>query len=316
MNLLAHVRWFISDNPKTNQVALNYEEFFIIAIAVLAGVIGLLLLSQSKPYKRFGRWADKKFRKLGKWVPTLTRVSVGLILVLNAWSGYYFAPNIEVTSGTIEYLSWLSAGLGILLIAGAYVRLSAAALGLIYLVSFSLIDGLQLLEHVEYLAIAIFLIICGGGKLTPKRLTSHELEELGYYQAWALPALRIGTGISLATLAFSEKLLNVHAAQEFLYKHDWNFLSGLGASDRAFIIIAGTVELIVGLSLVFNAASRLVTFIVLLLFIVTASLLGVEEVIGHLFAIGVVAAVWANFPRPVKYKQVIKAGAKSGKPKK
>lgn len=312
MNIFAHVRWFVDGTPASDIAGLTASEYFFIGIAVLAAVLGLYLFGQSEKYKTFSKWTDKKFRRLAPWVPTLTRMSVGLLLVVSAWSGYFLAPNITVSGDTFEYLSWISAGIGLLLISGIFVRLSAAALVAVYLFSFTQIESILLLEHVEYLGLAVYLIICGGGLLTPKIFEEHAFDELQYYKGYALPALRIGAGLSLATLALSEKLLNLPLAQAFLDHYDWNFMSSMQTSDRTFIIVAGTIELIIGVALIFNVTSRLITLAVLGLFTLTALLLGLNEVVGHLFAVGLVTAVWANYPKPVKFKQLLKSGGKSG----
>ena len=65
-------------------------------------------------------------------------------------------------------------------------------------------------------------------------------------------------------------------------------------TDRNFIIVAGMVELLVGLTLVLNIAPRLTTAIVAGLMTMTAILLGVDEIFGHLFVLSLVAVVWLN----------------------
>ena len=107
--------------------------------------------------------------------------------------------------------------------------------------------------------------------------------------------LRTFTGLALVILAFSEKLLNMNLANDFLVHYEnWNFLASFGMDNRNFIIMTGIIELLLGLSLILNKAVRLSTLALLLTMIATALLLGIDEVIGHLFAVGLVFAVWVG----------------------
>jgi uncharacterized membrane protein YphA (DoxX/SURF4 family) len=101
-------------------------------------------------------------------------------------------------------------------------------------------------------------------------------------------------------LAFSEKLFNVPAAQDFLNQHSWNLASFAGVSDRHFIIIAGSIELLLGLALILHKVPRLIVLVTLVTMTATALALGIEEVYGHLFAVGIVVATLVNDTKPAK----------------
>jgi hypothetical protein len=116
--------------------------------------------------------------------------------------------------------------------------------------------------------------------------------------------LRIFVGFGLMALALSEKLIGVGLSTDFLQHHNWNFLQPIGVSDRLFIIISGITEFVVGLTLVLNIAPRLTTAIVALLMTITAFLLGVDEVFGHLFALSLVAVVWLGRELPQKQQTI------------
>jgi hypothetical protein len=218
------------------------------------------------------------------------------LLILNAWQDQLWAQNITTDDTPLQVLSWLGAGLGLLMIAGIFVRTSAISVGVLYLISLLFVSPVNLLEHIEYLGLAAYLAAVGGGPLTIKRLQSYDLLSLEAYRNRAKDLLQKGVGLSLIILAFSEKLFAFGIAHQFLNNHHWNFLD-FAVSNRLFIIIAGSFELLIGLALFFNLATRLVVLGVLGLFITTAILLGLDEVVGHLFAVGLLAVVWFNYPR-------------------
>ena len=76
-------------------------------------------------------------------------------------------------------------------------------------------------------------------------------------------ALRIGVGISLVMVAFTEKLANPQLALSFLQQHPLNFTAALGMpmSDATFVLCAGSVELLIGLFVVFGLFPRLIILV-------------------------------------------------------
>ncbi len=104
------------------------------------------------------------------------------------------------------------------------------------------------------------------------------------YPQIAVRLLMIGVGLSFTQAAFAEKLLHPELSAEFLLSHHWNFLYNLGFTwytDRIFILQAGLVEALLGLALALGFAPRLVIALLSLVCVITASILGVAEVMGH-----------------------------------
>jgi uncharacterized membrane protein YphA (DoxX/SURF4 family) len=195
----------------------------------------------------------------------------------------------------IATIAFLLAALAYLL--GAATKAGSVVLLLGYLsLIFETTIG-NVLDHFEYVAIAGYLFFRGPGRIS---LAGKKESNSFKSRQFALPSYRIGLGIALVALGLSEKLFGISIAQEFLTLHNWNLLSWLGVSDRLFAIIAGSIETLVGLALIFNFASRLLLLIVLGLMSTTAILLGIEEIYGHLFAVGAVAVIWVNDTKPSK----------------
>ena len=299
MHYFSHVKWFTSEEPSIEVANVNAGEISVVIAAVAAALLSLELIERFLRQRGILNKIDVRLRPLRPWVGTVIRATAGLLLILNGLFGYLYAPNFVNSGSTSDMiLAVLLVSIGALFLIGLFTRIAAAALIVTFIVSLFVIDPIEPLDHLEYIGIAAYLLLMGGGHWSLDSRLFKDASWLSRYRDWALPALRIFTGLGLSVLALSEKLLNMSIAQEFLNMHDWNFLASLGVSDRAFIIIAGTVELIVGLSLILNIATRLTTLILAILMIVTAALLGLEEVIGHLFAIGVVLAIWVHDVHP------------------
>ena len=110
-----------------------------------------------------------------------------------------------------------------------------------------------------------------------------------------MPAVRVGVGLSLAFVAFTEKFANLPLSLAFLEEYPLNFTGALGVAltDEAFVLCAGAVELLVGLWI---ALGIFVREVVVAWFPtnLTLTLFAWEELIGHLPIYGVMAVllVW------------------------
>ncbi len=289
---LAHVKWFSEGDSSATLGSLTYTQWGVVVAAVVAGV--LLMIIVNKLMEPLDSVLDKKFAGLRDWIPTAVRWSTALLIIFNFWKGYLVAPNIVVGNETLHLIiNAVLIGVALLLLLGAYTRVAGLLLlGVFALGTLAAAEPLQLLDHLEYVGISLFLMFAGSGKLSVKAKLNDPLSPLSKNEWLASPLLRTFVGLGLVVLAFSEKLLNLTLSNDFLQNNSWNFLSSFGVDDRNFIILAGVVELLAGLTLVLNKVPRLGTLAVLCLMIITAAILGLEEVFGHLFAVGVVVAVW------------------------
>lgn len=305
-HIFGHVKWFVDEHDAAAS-PLHSNEWGFVVLALIAGVGALYLVHSAMNRWGANKYLDDKLGRFAPVIPLVVRYTTGLLLIINAAKGLLFAPN--VTTGAIPFggeVSVLLAILGVLLIIGWGVKWVGYGLILIYLYSLAFIDPLiNGLDHFEYLGIGAYLA------LFQDKAYLNWARAAGLARALSPESLlRIGVGIGLMVLALSEKLVGISNSTAFLQLHHWNFLEFAGLADRNFIIIAGVVELLVGLTLVLNIAPRVTTAIVALLMTMTAIALGVEEVFGHLFALSLVAVVWltpqvasAGGPKPTEKRR-------------
>lgn len=292
--LFGHVKWFV-DSHQAPASSLNTQEWMGVVVGILLGTA--LLIGIHKTLVRLGitQKLDRSLGAFGRAIPYIVRYTTGLLFVINAAKGLLFAPNVPTNAHDIApLLSILLAAAGIMLIIGLKVRWAAIIILAVYVIAVACIRPFgDIVDHIEYIGIGLYLLLhdykpylaFAGKKLWRQVLSPESL-------------LRIFVGAGLMVLALTEKLIGIELSANFLQQHNWNFLEPLGISDRTFIIVSGITEFVVGLTLVLNIAPRLTTAIVAGLMTITALLLGVEEVFGHLFALSLVAVVWLRSELP------------------
>ena len=300
LQFFSHVKWFTSRSP-SGEPAFDSVEWLAVLGIVSAGLLVFRIVDGWLKKRKIEKKLDQTFKPYRSLVPLVVRVSTALLLVINALNGFILAPNVESDgSGTAGVITILFLGAAVFIGFGYMMQVGIVSLLGGYLLAFVYADFFDAIDHIEYVAIAAYLWLRGPGVYSLEKTLAKKKLKNPIKRHLSLDVYRIGVGIGLVVLSLSEKLLNVSVAQDFLNQHSWNILSFAGVSDRNFILVAGAVELLVGLGLILNYAPRVLITIVLILMILTAILLGIEEIYGHLFAVGIVAALWVNDARPAK----------------
>ena len=224
--------------------------------------------------------------RLAPYVPRLLAIHLGVSLLAYAVTGSFLTPALPLeevpgrsAAGVVQ------AVLGIWLITG--IRLRVAALGVVLLGPPALLSGgpVALLEAAAVLGIALFLVVLPPSDATSGRVTASP-ERLRL----ALLALRVLVAVTLVTLAFSEKFTNPELARNTLEAYPvLNVLAavGLDVPTDTFIVIAGAIELLLGLLVLSGAIPQVAVLVAMVPFNATLVLFGTTEVIGHLPVYGV-----------------------------
>ncbi|MDQ3426556.1 MAG: hypothetical protein M3477_01870, partial [Gemmatimonadota bacterium] len=149
------------------------------------------------------------------------------------------------------------------------------------------------------LGIAFFLFAAGRGPLAFDMSLERLHRPVERLMPYAVPVLRVLTGLSIVVVAFTEKLWNLPMGLAFLAEHPFNFFPALGLStigDSEFLLIAGTVELTFGLLLMSGVFVRLIILALWLPFNLTLPLLGWSELVGHLPIYGIMGLllIWGE----------------------
>ena len=278
----AHTRWF-ADGPVPPLVTDEPTAFYLgVWAAIATCIIGAGIYLEKHRRLAFDFLRPRAPHQFERAAAAFSMVA-GAFLVIAGTHHYLFSPNLTVESGIPMWLVTTQVLVGLSFLVGAFARVSALLLAALWVVSLPYAGFEALLEDIWILSTALFILIMGNDyfALVKFREIAHLVKP---YQAYALPILRVGTGATLLTLGFTEKIFRPELGVNFLAQYDWNFMSLLGFdySDYLFTLSAGSVEALFGLVFILGILTRLNALVVAFFFSVPLFLLGPIELAGHL----------------------------------
>jgi hypothetical protein len=294
-----HERWFTDDSQFPVQFATWASPNSLIPIAIALGVTIVATL--------VWRWRGKhsvvpgpialgmpwdNYVRLLSWVPLVIGVHMGVTLLVSGVNRQLFIPNLVLPLNLLGgVLGMIEIAIALSFIYGALARPAAAALATLWVIGMIVFGPLRLLEHTEIFGIAFFLFATGRGPLAFDMALERLHKPLAPLIPYAVPVLRVSLGIGLVLVALTEKIWNIPMGLAFLAEHHFNFFPYIGVpiDDTRFLLIAGAVELIVGMMLIAGAYVRLVILITLIPFNLTLPFMGWRELVGHLPTYGILA---------------------------
>lgn len=302
-----HERWFVDNARYPVQFGMIFTAYTWIPVGIAVGITVLAVLGWRRrrsraivpgPIELGMSWAN--YKRLLSWMPLVIGLHSAVVLLVSGVSLRLFFPNLPLPRnflGAVLGLTEIAVGLSFFY--GALTRLGAVALALAWLAGVIVFGPLPLVEHAELLGIAFFLFATGRGPLALDMTMERLHQPIERLVPYAVPVLRVLIGLSIAVVAFTEKLWNLPMGLAFLAEHPFNFFPALGLSsigNREFLLIAGTVELTLGLLLISGAFIRLLILIIWVPFNLTLPLLGWRELVGHLPIYGIMALllVWGE----------------------
>ena len=301
----AHVKWFhAGEAPPINLAALLEPVTLTLILAVSALVIALWFVQRARAgasllpsVEWIGATPERRMALYG-FVPAILGIHLAVSLFVSGVSGHLFSSN-NVLPGATAYLFGLAqAGIALSLFYGGLARVSALFLAALWFAGLFIFGLEPMLDNILILGFAAFFWFAGRGPISIDRLILPRLEPRLTEMRQAIPALRIGIGLSLVAAAVSEKLANPTLAIGFLQQQPLNFTSSLGLPipDALFAQLAGSIELLVGLCLLFNIFSREIIVIAWFPINLTLTIFDSTELVGHLPIYGAMAVllVWEN----------------------
>lgn len=231
-------------------------------------------------------------------IPLVLAVHLGVPLLVNGLNHTLFSPN-NALQGIWAYLFSLGQiGVMLGLFYGSATRLSALLLAVMWGAGLFAVGIEAMLETVHVLGFSAFFYCAGRGPLAVDRALFPKWEPGPSLVAWAVPLLRLGVGLSLIVVGFTEKLLNVPMAVDFLAEYPLNFLPALGIplTDAQFVLMIGAVEILVGLCVLSGVFLRDIILVAWFPFNLTLGIFGPDELVGHLPFYGAMALffVWGK----------------------
>ena len=317
--IILHERWFLDESKFPVQFDTWNTSNSLVPIAIAAGITAVATII----YRTRGRHSVvpgpvqlgmpwENYVRLLTWVPLVIGVHMGVTLLVSGVSRQLFIPNLVLPVNFLGgVLGMIEIAIALSFIYGALARPAAAVLGAVWLIGVIVFGPLRLIEHTEILGIAFFIFATGRGPLAFDQALDRLNKPVAPLIPYAVPVLRVALGIGITVVAFTEKIWNVPMALAFLQDHHFNFFPYIGLTsidDLKFVLIAGTVELIVGFMLITGAYVRLVIIVTLIPFNLTLPFMGWRELVGHLPTYGILALLllWGD-ERPGEAGALVRA---------
>lgn len=299
----AHEKWFHDAKSYPLRPDLFFRPLpmaFVGAVLLVTLVAGLWYRARGRGFvpgaESFGT-TDERRSALYGLVPLILAIHLAVPLLVNGVQGHLFSPDNTLGRPWNYFLGLSQTGFALALFYGAFTRLAAVVLALLWLLGIFLVGLETMLENAFYLGFAAFFFFAGRGPISIDRFVLPRLEPSPQLMEKAVTALRIGLGTSLTVVAFTEKFLNIPLAQSFLEKYPLNFTQALGIpmSNELFVLCAGSVELLAGLLILFGIFPREIVLVAWIPINMTLTIFNWAELIGHLPIYGAMAVIllWA-----------------------
>jgi hypothetical protein len=289
---LAHVKWFEdpAQHPFRTDLILSDRTLLWMATSALA-LIGLFLARRLAGTREWQ--ATRWFNSMAAGAPTILAVQAAIGLVSAAARPALLAPNLRLEADARGLaLATLEVLIAATFITGIADWVGALALIALVPLALALFPALDVLEQTLWAGIGAAVLIIGrrGGSGSKARPWFQRRDPA--WAAHAIGLLRIATGISLVTLALSEKIWNPGLGQAFLADHgDFNFVrAALGIpwfSDDLLVLAAGLTEAAIGMMLISGMWTRVVVLGAWVPFHLGIPFLPQQELLGHIPIFGI-----------------------------
>ncbi|HYK73114.1 MAG TPA: DoxX family membrane protein [Pseudoneobacillus sp.] len=256
----AHVKWFTEKEPEKVPIEQILSTEFIVLSLLIA--VFLAFLSQFIPQLMKIPGVSKIDMKLDgyrKYSRYILKYGTAAAFILQVLKGTMFAPEFTIHDTWQTILMWMI--IVLLLIPHHFATKTAAILMLgLFIHIWSYSGWFHMLDYGFYLAI-IGVLLVGRSKL----------ETAGF------PFLYLGTGLSLCWVAV-EKWVFPFMTTDIIHRHH---VPTFGFDPELFVVLSAFIEFVVGYLLVVGILNRLLAVVVTILFILTTTIFGYTEVVGH-----------------------------------
>ncbi len=281
---MAHVRWFV-DQSQVQDLSFPVDGLMFI---ILSG--GLLYIFSCYFLQHISKNIPKLNSSLNKPVELVHHTEwyfliaiFNLMLIICLMKGEFLAPNLQLSPKLIMLGIFLQ--VIVLMVVPFSVGLTGFLVCLVGLLLPVLFAELAIDYIFEVIALGLALM-CIAPKLSSIDNRFYKRYQLTHFSTYASRVLVVGLGLQLIALALRNKLFEPGAAMIFVEANPYyNFMPTLGFesfSHLHFVFAAGVFEMIFGLMLVLGWAVRYVGLALAVVFISTAVLTGLHELVGHL----------------------------------
>lgn len=256
----AHVKWFATVEPEKVSIEEILSPFFITISLLCAVVLAILSQVMGKVMDiPFASKIDMKLDSFRKYSRQLLKYGTAVSFILQVSYGTMFAPEFMIHDTWQRVVMWL---IILFLLIPHHIATKIAALLMLglFIQIWSESGWFHMLDYGFYIAIIGVLLV---GKT--------KFETVGF------PFLYLGTGLSLCWVAV-EKWVYPMMTIDIIHHHH---VPTFGFEAGIFVVLSAFIEFVVGYLLVVGILNRVLAVVVTILFILTTTIFGYTEVVGH-----------------------------------
>ncbi len=263
--------------------------FMFCALVGVILVTGIFLISVSR---RIENAIDPMLMKLKRFAPIIARLTFGLSLLAAAYYKALFGPEIPLTALVGHYAGLLQIVLyilGILILLGLFVRESAFAALVIFIIA-AVVYKTYMLTYMNYVGEIVANMILGGGlwsldRYLNKARVANNFSVLKHkLEPYAMPALRVLFGLSAIYASWYAKLFHASLALDTV--KDYHLTNYFHFPALFVVLGALIIETLIGVFFVLGIEIRFTALFFLLFLTLSLSFFG-EVVWPHIILIGV-----------------------------
>src|SRR5262249_22232910 len=203
---LANETWFIDAQGYPIRWELLFSWRVALAALSAGAALGALLWLRRRFHDPL--WPNPTWlRPIESSARAVLGIQTAISLIYMAAQGWLFSPTLPLPPGAFGLaLATLVVGISLTFITGWFTRLRGALLVALVAGAFALYPVAYVLEDLLFVGIGISFLLRGRGLFQPATPMMRRLARRWQpYERLALPALRVGTGLSILVLAFTEK---------------------------------------------------------------------------------------------------------------
>lgn len=293
-NALAHVRYLITDSQLLEQsgrddsfllsALQDKTNLLMMAVAVVVLIIVYIIAIKVPWFKKELAEINERADGYAIFSPWILRLSLGVSLIGSGVAETIVSPAL---SG-YGHLAFLQILVGFFLMAGFLVVPSTVVAIGIYIFAFT--QDWYIFGNLDFLVIALSLLILDNEKPGLDHLFGlPKISPLQFLKRYIPLILRVGSGGALMFLAVYEKFMNPHISEIIVL--DFGLMNAIPVSPEMWVLSAGIIEFIIGLSLVIGFRTRISSAIAFITLSLSFFYFG-EDVSSHVTIFGVLAILF------------------------
>ena len=309
----AHAKWLVPEYQNVIDTQHGAYQFYTLtSTPVLLWILFSIATVFSARFLHHHLREPKAFMRLANThrvgIDRAAQCILGVFLVATAlfWN-VVILPAEVVTLPVLVALKYVQVAIGALFIFHFMPR--SASIGLIALTAVvTIAHGIEaVLENTILFALAFYFYLM--------HTKTHGMWAV--LKTYSIDIVRIGTGVSLIVLAFTEKLLYPELSMQFLVLHHWNFMQLIFPwfSNELFVLSTGMAEMLLGIVCIFGYMTRITTLVIATFFAISvttmfwqANVWEVEDFVVYCAAVLLLAFAHNNTTLPVLVKRMMGRG--------